>query len=200
MKVTVHKSQRVAWDATMREEVGMNIPGQPLNKRRLTRSAKDRTSSLKKQNVHGGVSDLEFKRRARLERLELTNAWDPIERSLDQAYDDGGDSSGEESKKRRRTEKRNANSRKQIFLADVILSEGLNDFVKAAARKSTRPALNRVCDVTGKVGRYQDPLTGLFFYDRKALAIMREQVPSWMKQTAISPYWDAIKNVSDSES
>ena len=188
-----NKAQRQAWDNTMREEVGMtNIPGQTPVKRHKTRAMIERHTA-KRQNVHGGVNELEFKRIARLERLELTNAWDPLERALDSNQDDQG-SSGDERGKRRKSEKRTV-AKKQIFLADVLLAEGPNDFVRAQARKSSRPCSERVCDVTGKLAHYRDPLTGLYVHDRRALMMLREQVPAWMKDTAISPYWDVIKTI-----
>jgi len=187
------KAQRQAWDDTMREEVGVtNIPGLTPVKRHTTRAMKDRMAA-KKKNVHGGVDELEFKRLARLERLELTNAWDPLEKAIDVADDQ--DSSGDERKRRRVEKKSSAALKKQLFLSDVLMAEGANEFVKAQARKSTRPCPERVCDVTGKLGRYRDPLTGLWVHDRRSLALLNEQVPAWLKATALSPYWDAIKTV-----
>jgi len=193
---TTGKAQHEAWDITMREEVGIVRKGaqKTVTKRLKTRSAKERSSS-KRQNVHGGVSELQFKRISRLERLELTNAWDPLERTDDQYHDDGG--SSDEERRRRKVDRKS--NKRQIFLADVLAAEGNCDFIKATARKSKRPCPDRVCDVTGKVGRYCDPVTGLFVHDRKALLMLQEQVPGWLKAIAISPFWDTITSLQSED-
>jgi hypothetical protein len=82
------------------------------------------------------------------------------------------------------------------FLADVLLKEGATDFVRAAAvRRPLGRVRQAVCDATGKPAKYTDPVSGLQFADPKALAMLREQMPSWVKATAISPYWDAVRTL-----
>lgn len=196
MKVVVNKSQRDAWDATMRNEVGLQvIPGKTKAKRPVTRSTKERGTS-KRINVHGGTDEVWYKRMSRLERLELTNYTDPLEKALSGTGEDG-DSSDDDKKKRRKDKRAQSLKPKQHFLADVLMSEGACEFVTMMASKSARPAPYKACDVSGKVARYEDPLTGLRLHSRRSQALLREQVPSWLKATAFSPYWDAVRTVSE---
>lgn len=230
MKVSVKKNQKAAWNATMREEVGIvskqaafeeaKQRGRLITTRSSNKSASSTLPSAKRQNVHGGLSELQYKRQARLERLELTNAWDLLEKggksgeAVDEDYqssdasagasDGGGGEANEAPKKKKMkrtstvvvTKKRTST---QLFLADVLLKDtNSQDFVNAAARKPVGKRTNTmVCDVSGKPALYVDPVTGLRVADRRSLGMLREQVPAWLKATAISPYWDAVQTIKE---
>ncbi|KAH9261690.1 hypothetical protein BASA81_000346 [Batrachochytrium salamandrivorans] len=228
MRVSVNKNQKAAWNATMREEVGIvskqqaleeaKAKGRPITTRSSNKGALKSSSS--RQNVHGGISELYYKRLARLERLELTNSWDLVEKggkqestaAQDEDYSSGGEeeeNSGEgreeyrpakKSKRQPRPTPATSASHKKtsrLFLAEVLLKDGNSmEFVNAMARKPVGRSANAVvCEVTGRPGRYKDPVTGLWVADARALAMLREQVPGWLKHTAISPYWDAIQTL-----
>lgn len=199
--------ESTAWDATIRNEGfsggangGRASLNSPYKRKATTRAMKNESTAStthKRQNVHGGLSELAFKRQSRLERLELTNCWDPLERSdLLNARSMEDDSDDDMHSKRKKRSSANYSNKKQLFLADVLLQEGAtSEFVRTQARPSMRPIPERICDVTGKVAKYCDPVTGLNVADRKAIALLKEQVPSWLKATAISPYWDAISSL-----
>lgn len=228
MRVSVNKSQKAAWNATMREEVGIvskqqaleeaKAKGRPIATRSSNKGAAKSSSSSGRQNVHGGISELYYKRLARLERLELTNSWDLVEKggkhepaAQDEDYSSEGGGGEEEeggeyrpAKKPKRQPRAapaaSAKKSSRLFLADVLLKDANSmEFVNAMARKPVgRSARAVVCEVTGRPGRYKDPVTGLWVADARALAMLREQVPGWLKHTAISPYWDAVQTLRPS--
>jgi len=165
--VRSNASARKAWDATMKKEVGVTrAPGEVVQKKHTTRRI------IRETRVAPRVDELEHKKRARLERLELTNAWDAVEPA------DG------------------PNKRLlRVLLEDVEEQRQLGSFVRAAACPSRYPPAMHVCAVTGKPARYKDAATHLRFADRRALAVLRENLPAWVKQTPASPYWDAVDEV-----
>ena len=166
--VRSNASARKAWDATMKKEVGVaRAPGEVVQKKHTTRRI------IRETRAAPRVDELDHKKRARLERLELTNAWDAVEPV------DGP--------------RRHALHRVVLDQAEEQRQPG--SFVRAAARPSRYPPTVRACVVTGKPARYKDPATQLRFADRRALAVLRENLPAWVKQTPASPYWDAVDEV-----
>ena len=161
---------RRAWDATLKREVGMvRAPGEAEAKRHTTRRI------LREARAGSGprVDELEQRKRARLERLELTNAWDePL---------------AEETKGRMALAK--------LMLESAEEQRAMGSFVMAAARPSRYPGRMFVCAATGRAAKYKDPTSHLRFADRRALGLLKESLPPWVRQTPLTPYWDAVDEI-----
>jgi len=158
--------------------------------RRIIRETQERTRHV------AGVDELELKKEARLERLELTNAWDAVD-SADVAHvDDDSDQDIKRRKKAKEVGRRPAKSLAKILLADEAEQRRSGSFVQAMVLPSRHPSIP-VCNATGRVGKYCDPASQLRYADRRALATLRETTPAWVKTTPVAPYWDAIKIINE---
>ena len=80
-------------------------------------------------------------------------------------------------------------------LAQVLLDEGATvgpSYASAEGGASRFPS-RKICAVTGLVGTYRDPNSGLAFASRSAQAQLKETPPPWLHLSGNAPYFDAMR-------
>ena len=173
----------------------------------------------KKWIAFSGVDGLARVREAHLELLEQTNRDDLAGAAEeDGEYDapgarGGGGAGARErgGKKKRKRAKLGAATPRGKFaerrcppkhgtLADVLLRSHDSDsslaYVVARASAPARPA-RRLCCIKGVPASYRDPASGLSFSSAKAFGMIKEHPPPWVKATANTPHFDALRHIRD---
>lgn len=224
------KGLRKEWDSFIQSEIGQGVrlPGVSPKKKFTTRQAL--TSAGKKENgrkrvVKGSREEVEYIHRCRVEKLELTNAWDAMSSSSsvggddenDDTYEvrsvdstnskkDAADSNNNSNKKRKKlavqsqsqnNKKNKGGKNKAVSLYKLLVQDPTSKAFQQATAKPSRYPPRKVCVITGKFARYTDPSTLLPFYDKKAQAQLLEQPPGWTKTSSYSstPFFDALKTI-----
>ena len=202
------------WRGTMQAMGGKPVQIAGTRKRKLRSRG-----HAKKWIAFSGVDGLAAVKEAHLELLELTNR-DDLAGAAEEDDDYGAEKSGGAASGgtasssrgrggRKRAKRSGGTTKRAAFdqrkcppnfgsLANVLL-RGLSDdsttaYVVQLASQPARPA-RRFCCIKGVPAKYRDPASGLSFASKRAFSMIKEQPPPWVKVTANTPHFDALRLV-----
>lgn len=227
--VTMAAAARKAWNEAMKATAGATALPPALQqrpqKRRSDRHKKQerRTKARKVQLLAGGESD-EFQSALWIDALEgvdplLAAAVDDVDEEYDELDDlEASTTSGGKRSKNKRGRGAASSRKKQKAgvlptrflprsLGSILVEEaGREDgvakaFLHAEARLSPsqqRPR-RKFCPVTGLIGLYTEPKSGIPYANLRALEQIRERAPPWMTLGGAAAYLEAVKSINDEE-
>jgi hypothetical protein len=185
---------------------------QPRTQKRRSdrRKKQDRRDKARKISAVGGTETTEFLAAAWMDALEDVATGGPAAED-DDSYDELDEMEDDQKKKRGKR----GSSKKQpsgtlpkrfkprslanILLEEVNREDGVaHSWLATEARtvKSKIPA-RKFCPVTGMMGIYTEPKSGIPYSDLKALTQIRERAPPWMQLASSNAYHEATKSIRD---
>lgn len=84
---------------------------------------------------------------------------------------------------------------KKYLNAEATLPSTTNQSSTSTCTYPTR----KFCPVTGLLGVYTDPKSGIPYANIKALEQIRERAPPWMNLGGSATYWEAVKSLRDED-
>lgn len=217
---------RKAWNEAMRSAAGTAaLPAalQPRTQKRRSdrRKKQDRRDKARKISAIGGPESKELMAAAWMDALEDVPATGPAaddDDSYDE-FDELQENSKTKGKGRGASRKQatagalpkrfKARSVANILLEEVNREDGVAfEWLESEARiknengkkKSLQPPARKYCPVTGMIGIYTEPKSGIPYANLKALEQIRERPPPWMTLGGSLAYHEAVKSIRDDES
>ena len=74
----------------------------------------------------------------------------------------------------------------------VARARARGDRVRAEAAPSKTPG-RRLCSVTGLLGKYRDPSSGLAYATHAAAEQLKDTPPPWLQLSGNAPYYEAVR-------
>ena len=215
-------SQRKAWNDAMRTAAGINATAQSA--RRSDRHKKHQRREKARKGVDlGATSSLEereYRAAIRVDALEEVIDLDQGDDQLEDEYDEEEEMASKGSKRgrgKKQASKRKAKKTQKAgtdaalkrlkprSLASILVEEAsrnygnVKDYINAEAVLPSNPTpVRKYCPVSGLLGIYQDPKSGVRYANLKALAQIQERVPPWMSLGGSATYSETIKSLKNS--
>mmetsp|Transcript_4916 Transcript_4916/g.7173 ORF Transcript_4916/g.7173 Transcript_4916/m.7173 type:complete len:218 (-) Transcript_4916:29-682(-) len=215
-------SQRKAWNDAMRTAAGIHATAHSA--RRSDRHKKQQRREKARKGVDlGATSSLEereYRAAIRVDALEEVTDLDQGDDQLEEEYDEEEEMASKGSKKgrgKKQTSKRKARKSakngpeaaikrlKPRSLASILVEEAskkngnVKDYIGAEAALPSNPKpVRKYCPVTGLLGIYQDPKSGIHYANLKALEQIQERLPPWMSLGGSATYSETIKSLKKS--
>jgi len=201
-------AQRKAWNEAMRSAAGASaLPAALQTKLSARRSDRRKQARREKARKVAVMGDEEFRSAVWMDALEEV---DTAAAAVDEEEEyDELDELDNKRKRRKTTHKTKAGILPKRFktrsFASILLEESARDdgistdFLNAEARLSEPLPRRRFCPVTGQLGIYVDPKSGVPFANLKALEQIRERAPPWMTLGGTAAFHEAIKSLRQEE-
>eukprot|EP00978_Attheya_sp_CCMP212_P014748 scaffold37747_cov46-Attheya_sp.AAC.1 len=220
----VQDAQRKAWNEAMRS-AGGHPSGSRTSRRSDRQKKQSRRDKARKSTADGGGGDSsleirDYRLAVRVDALEGVTDTAEVDAEEDEydELDDGGSSSQPTNK---RSKKRAADKKKKQAaagvvpkrlrlrtLASILMEEAgrpdgtVKKYLDAEARplpNQLQPPPRKFCPVTGLLGVYTDPKTGLPYANLGALEQIRERAPPWMNLGGSATYSETVKSLRNDE-
>lgn len=220
------KHARQAWNEAM-ASAGQRIPGTSISRRSSSRAKKhSRRDRARKSTTAGddgdGVDAELYRAATRIDALEDV-VDDPDNDEDEEEYDEleeveggggakrkrkrrGGGGGGGASKKKRGAQagaipkRLKARSLASILLEEAGRSDGVVKQYLGAESKPPPPRRRprrKFCPVSGLVGCYNEPKSGIPYANLQALEQIRERAPPWMNRGGSAAYSEAVKSLKE---
>ncbi len=210
-------TQRKAWNEAMRNAAGGQIPIPGLNPIPRNRSSRSKRREKARKSINASTaSGSDAIVALRLDVLEeVDNADDEVD--LEEEFDELDEVEGRGGKRRRggggRKRKADtgipkrfkARSLSSILIEESGRSDGVvKQYLDAEALrkdKKIRYPRRKFCPVTGLIGLYRDPKSGIPYANLESLEHLKERIPPWMSGLSggSAAYHDTIRSLKNED-
>jgi YL1 nuclear protein C-terminal domain len=200
------KAQRKAWNEAMRTAAAAALPASLQTKLSARRSDRRKLARREKARKVTVMGDEEFRAAVWLDALEEVDTSAAVDD--EEEYDELDELDGKRARRKTVTTKAGVLPKrfKARSFASILLEESGRDdgistaFLNSEAKISEPfPPRRKFCPVTGQLGIYTDPKSGVQFANLKALDQIRERAPPWMTLGGTAAFHEAIKSLRHEE-
>lgn len=204
------EAQRKAWNEAMKSTAGVAaLP--PALQAKMTSRRSDRRKQARREKARKVtvLGDAEYRSAVWMDALEEVDPSGPVEE--EEEYDELEELESSTSKHKRRKARAKAGALAKRFkprsFASILVEEAGRPDGAARAFLNSEAVLpekerlppRKFCPVTGQLGIYTDPKSGIPYANLKALEQIRERAPPWMTLTGTAAYYEAVKSIRDEE-
>jgi hypothetical protein len=205
---------RKAWNEAMKQTAGAALPNLQKSTKRRSDRHKHKNDRRKKACKVINISDNdEFRTAVWIDALEGVDS-NVLAVEDDEEFDELEEL---DDKKRKRGGRGRQKQKVGVVIPKRFLPRSLGtilveeanrgadgvarEFLQAVAKVPVEQQLPRrkFCPVTGQIGLYTEPKSGIPYSSLRALEQIRERAPPWMSLGGAATYHEAVKSIEDAE-